>query len=175
MIRTKSGWNLVGLVLISFSIAIQSCGDTDYCTQVLNDTGRITDGVIVTLTTNKDTFTAGETVQLALTVANTTEQPIVVLMGAPDSEFYVLDDTGTEVWNWSSYNNASYIAGLWYETFEPCAYYPLVWSNAQGVRTETWNGEDNDHNPLPPGTYTVYAGFASDPRYESNRKVIELK
>lgn len=167
-------------VLAVLTPFLMSCRALDRCGLAENATGRITDGILVTLQTNTASIAPGQSVQLSLSVADVTDlDKSLVFMSGQQYEFYVLDNAGNAVWTWSEYNGIAFTQAIMNHAVLACSYYPLYEPMGGGARRNTisvyWNGEDNAHEPLRPGTYTVYAALTTASPRESNRTVISLE
>lgn len=152
----------------------------DRCGQAENSPGRVTDGILVTLQTSTAAIAPGQSVQLSLSVADATDfDKNLVFMTGQQYEFSVLDDAGTVVWTWSEYNGILFTQAIMSHAMLACSYYPLYQPTGGSARTNVisvaWNGEDNSHQPLPPGIYTVYAALTTAPPRESQRVTISLE
>lgn len=101
-------------------------------------------GLRLELRAGRDTYRAGDPVELTLTVTNSTADPVVLT--APSSQLYdfAVIQGGREVWRWS--------AGRMFMALVT----PLEIAPGQArVFTEVWDQRDRDGQPVAPGYYVV--------------------
>lgn len=99
------------------------------------------------------TVRVGRIVPLKLTVKNSSARPIeLALGGRPPHDFVVTKPDGTEVWRWTHGQVIPSILQL--RTLQP----------GEEVKFgAVWRQQDNDGDPVPPGTYLVRGILNTEP------------
>jgi len=163
-------------LLLTLLLALQGCDDNNHCALGDNSSGKLTDGILVTLSSDRTDLTAGQEARFSFSAANTTDQTKdLIFMSGQQYELYVLNSTETVVWQWSVYNGLAFTLAIKHDILPACSYYYFNNAAPDGSVTLTWKGDDNSKNSLPPGVYTVYVKFVAGSGYESNRRTVTLQ
>jgi len=170
-------------IILALFLVLQGCSDTpNRCTLADKSDGKLTDGVLVTLSSDRTDVAAGQEVRLTFSAGNATEQAKdLIFMSGQKYELYVLNSTGTIVWQWSVYYGVGFTLSIVHDVLPACSYYQfsdydqISVGGPDGSVTTTWKTDDNLRNPLPPGVYTLYAVFSPGSGYESNRATVTLQ
>ena len=113
--------------------------------------------VTATVTTDRQSYSVGETVRFTLTVTNTGSSPVTVILPSGQRyDFVVRSSGGAEVWRWSYGRAFTLIYGE--QTLDPGQ--TLTYS-------ETWDQRNNNGQQVPAGQYRVTGIFTSQPPVES--------
>lgn len=103
--------------------------------------------VAAVVKTDADRYPAGQTVEIAFVVTNTSKSPInYAYPSAQQYDVSIADATGKEVWRWSK--SRVFGQAITHLDLRP---------GQSTTYNVPWNQRDSDQHPIMPGTYTITA------------------